>query len=249
MSSLTGRVITVALVASAVGASPAFADIGSLRTAGSMFSSAATVSADRACYAPGQPAVIAGSGYTPNGDVALGFNIRGAHGGTGSSVLLTTADAAGNIELEVATPRIPLLESPARVLLSATDQQQAAQGPPPLVTTQWQISVFNVAVFPWEIGRGDPAKRAQYLATGFTTSVGKPLYAHYVRAGRHLKTVAIGRLRGPCGDLVKRAPQFPFRPVPAGLYRIKLDATRRYPNNSPGYVYRRVRISPAKAMP
>ena len=47
----------------------------------------------------------------------------------------------------------------------------------------------------------------------------------------------------------QRAGAGAARPVPAGLYRIKLDATRRYPNSSPGHTYRRVRISPAKAVP
>jgi hypothetical protein len=48
----------------------------------------------------------------------------------------------------VKTPRLPLLESPATVLLWATDQEQAAGGPPPLVSTRWRIATFNAFVFP-----------------------------------------------------------------------------------------------------
>jgi hypothetical protein len=57
----------------------------------------------------------------------------------------------------------------------------------------------------------------------------------------------VGRVKGPCGDLAKSARQFPFRPVPAGLWSIKVDTTRRYPNHSLGRLYRHVRVSPAQA--
>ena len=214
-----------------------------LWTANPGLSSAATVVADLPCYAPGQRALITGAGYTPNGEVALGFNVIGDQGGRGSSTLLTWANGAGAIALRVRTPTIPLLESPATVLLSATDQEQAQQGQPLLATAHWKISIFNVFVFPWEIGVGDPGRRAQYNASGFTTAVGRTLYAHYVRGGKLLKTVAVGRLKGPCGDLFKRARQFPFRPVPAGVYKIKLDASRHYPNNSPGRTFGHVTVS------
>jgi hypothetical protein len=96
---------------------------------------------------------------------------------------------------------------------------------------------------------GNPRKRAGYLATGFTTAAGRTLYAHYVLRGKLRKTAAIGRLKGPCGDLTKNGRQFPFRPVPAGVYTIKVDATRRYPNKSPGFTYPRVRVSRANAVP
>jgi hypothetical protein len=211
-------------------------------------SSAATVSADRPCYAPNQPARITGDGYTPNGEVSLSFNIRYANGRGPSTILVTTADGAGTIDVGVRTPRLNLLQSPANVFLAATDQEQAKQGPPPLVATQWQISVFNVAVLPWEIGIGNPRRRAIYLATGFQLVDGKILYAHYVYRGRLRKTAVIGRLRGPCGDFgIKRARQFPFRPVRPGIYRIYIDATRRWPNQSRGWFYR-VRVSRANAL-
>jgi hypothetical protein len=213
-------------------------------------SSAATLSADRPCYAPNQEARITGSGYTPSGEVVLSFNVVGSGGDRPTtSALSTVADAAGNIDVRVRTPRIPMLDNPARVFLSATDQEQAEQGPPPLVTTEWQISIFNVSVLPWELGIGQPRRRALYLATGFQLVDGKILYAHYIRRGQLRKTHAIGRLRGACGDLdFKRARQFPFRPVRPGIYRIKVDATRRYPNNSRGWVFR-VKVSQANAAP
>jgi hypothetical protein len=142
--------------------------------------------ADHTCFRPGQPALISGSGYTPGGEVALTFNVIGAHDDTTSSTLLVSSDSAGAIALRVKTPRLPLLESPATVLLSATDQEQAAGGPPPLVSTRWRIATFN---------------------------------ASYSR-----------------GEMFKRARQFPFRRVPAGVWSIKVDTSRSYPNNSRGHL-------------
>ena len=213
------------------------------------FSSAATVKADRACYFPGQAGRITGTGYTPNGEVALGFTIMPSMGRPRSSTLLVTADGFGNIDLRVNTPSITPLEFQANVFLSATDQEQAKQGPPPPVTAQWLISVRNVFVPPWELGTANPRKPARVFATGFTTATGRTLYAHYVLRGRLRETVAIGRLKGPCGDLTRRIKrQFPFRPVPAGFYLIKFDGTRRYPNKSPGVTYAGVRVRPANAV-
>jgi hypothetical protein len=211
--------------------------------------SAATINADHTCFRPGQPALISGSGYTPGGEVALTFNVIGAHEDTTSSTLLVTADSAGAIALRVKTPRLPLLESPATVLLAATDQEQAAGGPPPLVSTRWRIATFNAFVFPWVVGTGDPHQRAQYVMSGFTTEASRTLFAHYIFKGKLYRTVPVGRLKGDCGEMFKRSRQFPFRRVPAGVWSIKVDTCRSYPNNSRGHFYRRVKVSKANALP
>jgi hypothetical protein len=210
--------------------------------------SAATVSVDHKCYRPGQTTQVTGEGYTPGGEVALSFTLHGASGGMGSDVLLTQADSAGRIAMNTFGPVLPPNESPALVDLAATDQEQAQQSAPPPVSTQFILENFEVYVSPWNRGIARPGRSAQFEMRGFTLETGRTLYAHYVLNGRLRKTVAVGRLTGACGELSKSARQFPFRPVPAGIWSIKLDASRRYPNRSVGHLYRRVRVSRAHAV-
>ena len=212
---------------------------------------APTLNADRQCYVENQPAELTGSGYTPNGEVVLSFGVL-----VGSSMvpepfgaLSTTADAAGNISLLLRTPELASRDDVVEtVVAAATDQQQAAQGVPPLVTTQWSISLFDAFVGAWEGGRAHPRETTTFYAFGFGAVGGKTLYAHYLLGGKLRKTVTIGRLTGRCGNLRIRMREFPFRPVPAGVWRVEIDASRTYPNSSPAFVYRKVRVSKSNAV-
>jgi hypothetical protein len=213
---------------------------------------AQTIIVDRPCYVEGQGTQVTGSGFTPTGEVSLSFNVLQNNGQTKNlGFLVTRADGAGNISARVKTPRLASSDDTHEtVFLAATDQTQAQQGPPPPVTTQWTISVFDTFVPPWESRKkkGNPRRKTTFYAWGFEGVEGQTLYAHYILHGKLRKTVAIGRFRGPCGDLKKRARQFPFRPVPAGDYKVELDATKRYPNKAPGISYSNVRVSRARAV-
>jgi hypothetical protein len=64
-----------------------------------------------------------------------------------------------------------------------------------------------------------------------------------VRRGRLLRTVTVGRLTGACGSLTLRAREFPFRPVPAGTYRVQFDTSRAYRVAKQDFVvYRRLTV-------
>jgi hypothetical protein len=211
-------------------------------------SAAQTVQVDRPCYVPTQEQRITGSGFTPNGDVRITLQMIGPHGQS-SGGFTTTADGTGAIRVLAKTPQLASSDdTEERAFLSATDQQQAQAGTPPLTTTDFRVSIFDAFVSAWESKKGSPRKSTTFYAYGFEAVSGKTLYAHYVLRGRLRKTVAIGSLSGLCGDLQRSKRQFAFRPVPAGDYKVKLDATKRYPNSSPGYTYRHVRVSRAKAV-
>ena len=62
------------------------------------------------------------------------------------------------------------------------------------------------------------------------------------------KTVLVGSVRGPCGDLTKSMRQFPFRPVPAGRYRIRFTGTPFYDPQGFWIGYREVVVPKAKAV-
>jgi hypothetical protein len=211
-------------------------------------SSAATLSVDHQCYRPHQTTLVTGDGYAPGAEVDLSFTIVGASGGVGGDALITRADDAGRVEMKTFGPQLPWKESPATVFLTATDSQQAGQGQPALASTEFRLENFDAWVPLWSKGIGTPGRRTRFELTGFTLETGRTAYVHYVLNGRLRKTVAVGQVKGACGDLFKSVKQFPFRPVPAGSWSIKVDTKRRYPNHSVGRLYRHVRVSKANAV-
>jgi hypothetical protein len=192
---------------------------------------APTLGTDLPCYSPGQAIGLGGAGYTPAGDVAMSFALSGAHG---SNVVAAkdplTADAAGGIHGMVAAPQLAS-DSDMRETVTLTANDQARIGPtgpigPPEETfaaTQFTLSAVDVLVVPWLIGHVNPRGLTTFRVNGWEPF--RKVYAHYFLNGKRLKTVEIGSVSGPCGDLTKKVRQFPFRPVPAGRYRIRFTGT------------------------
>jgi hypothetical protein len=71
----------------------------------------------------------------------------------------------------------------------------------------------------------------------------KRLWAHYVLRGKLVKTVALGALTGPCGDLTKTIRQFPFRPVPAGTYQVYFQGQKAFDKRAAWLRYPRVKVT------
>jgi hypothetical protein len=71
-------------------------------------------------------------------------------------------------------PVLPPKESPATVFLAATDQEQAQQGMPPLVSTQFTLENFEAFVSPWNKGIGKPGRRAQFEMQGSPSRAAGP---------------------------------------------------------------------------
>jgi hypothetical protein len=209
---------------------------------------APTVKADKPCYVPGQAQHIAGGGFAPNGQVSLSYNESGPHGSNAMGAT-TLANAAGDIDDRLKTPDLASEDdTQEEVILGASNDEPPGPNPPELATTQFKVSILDAWVGPWESHKASPRKRTTFYGYGFGAIGGKKLYAHYVLHGKLRKTVAIGGLSGVCGDIKKKQRQFPFRPVMAGTYRIKLDATKKYPNTSPGFTYKRVKVSKKQAV-
>jgi hypothetical protein len=225
------RPAILAAVAAAVVALPATA------------SGQATLAANLPCYSPGEGIVFTGSGYTPNAPVEISLAGNGQSG-----FVNATADATGAL---VHTERAPGLDffgaAPPRVRLQAS----ATDHTTPAGTTAFTLSAWDLLVLPWEISTPAQAKpgRVVTLRTYGWTSLRGTLYAHYVRRGRLVHTVPLGRLRGPCGDLTRKMREFPFRPVPAGRYSVQFDVRPRYVNRNPRLGYRSVVVAPGDAVP
>jgi hypothetical protein len=215
---------------------------------------APTVRADLPCYFPGQPITLTGAGYTPGGDVAVLFQLAGARGN--NIVAPKTplkADAAGGIGTAVPAPALAsdndLRET---VTLTANDQTKLGPNGPigapeeTFATTQFLLTTTGVRVLPWFSGRANPGALTTFKVIGWEPS--RKVYAHYFRNGKRLKTVEIGSVSGPCGDLTKRLRQFPFRPVPAGHYSIRFSDTRVFDPEGFWVYYRDVVVPKSKAV-
>jgi hypothetical protein len=218
-----------------------------------MASAAPTVSADLPCYTPGQPIKLGGAGYTPGGDIALFVQLSGRRG---NSFLMPKdplkADAAGALSFRFRAPPLAsdndLRET---VSVTANDEALLAQQPPlpPEETfgvTQFQLSAADVIVRPWQLGHVDPRAMTTFKVVGWEPF--HKVYAHYLLNGKRLKTVELGMVSGPCGDMTKKLRQFPFRPVPAGRYRIRFTGTRVYDPQGFWIGYREMVVPKSKAV-
>lgn len=93
-------------------------------------------------------------------------------------------------------------------------------------------------------GRLAPRRPAELRATGFTGDAGRPLFAHYTRAGgTRVRTVRLGTLEGACGTLTARLERgFPFRPVPAGAWSVAFNTSPHDPRAEGTIMQRAARV-------
>ena len=111
------------------------------------------------------------------------------------------------------------------------------------LTVFW-FSDTGAAVDAWDDRVIRPKARTRFRVYGMNDDVGKQVYAHYLRSGKAVKSVALGQLKGPCGELDVRKRQFAFKPVPAGLYRVVFSSSARYSSSTANVAYaKRLRVS------
>jgi len=215
---------------------------------------APTLKADLPCYYPGQQINLNGAGYTPGGEVALILQLSGAHGHTFFSPKDSPhADAAGGLTARLPAPDLAsdndLRET---VTLTANDQARLDPANPPAALddtfgfTQFMVSAVGVRVGPWFSHRATPRALATFQVVGWEPF--RKVYVHYFLNHKRLKTVELGSVSGPCGDLRRTMRQFPFRPVPAGRYSIRFTGTRFFDPDGFWVEYRNVVVPKAKAI-
>lgn len=205
-----------------------------------------TISFDRPCYAPGDPMTFQGAGYTPNGPVNLFFSTPGRYGSFD-----TAAAPDGNITGQIAAPDADDFlrddEFAADVFVTSNDQtriEQHAEPPESLFgTAQFRLSRWGV----WyrsATGRIVANRRVTFRAVGFAHAIDRALYIHYRLRGRTVKTVKLGTLTGPCGDLTRSLTRaFPFRGVRPGTYTLVFNTSPRNPSERPSIEFPRVRVT------
>jgi hypothetical protein len=187
-----------------------------------------------------EPVVLAGSGFTPfayvdiyvddiQGDVVGDAPQAGFDGSLNGSVLAPVIDEGQR----TFTLRAAEHDTPDRraVVTSKVTRLSVEQNPPAAATSD----------------------RVRFRGRGFT-DLTKPLYMHYVFAGKSKKTISLGLPKGVCGLFSVRRKQFPFKKSPQrGVWTIQFDQTPKYdPKASPRVpltikVTRKIRPTPALA--
>jgi hypothetical protein len=237
---MLGRILAVAGAAALLGAPAAVA--------------APTLSTDQQCYAVGRDvSTLTGAGFTPNGEVAVALSRPGGGPGT----FTTTANATGAFVARVKVPSFEWFGLGAweamALPVTATDTTVATANPAlgPAVSTATATATYTdwgVRVPSWGAGTGHPRRMMAVTALGWR-SEGKTMYAHYTRGGKVIKTIRLGALTGPCGNLTRHIREFPFRPVAAGTWRVQFDTSLGYRVAGEYYtVYRTVKVAARDAI-
>ena len=188
-----------------------------------------TLVPDQPCYSVGDLMTFGGSGYTPGGKVSLVFS------GRGLGFFESAADPAGRLaaRLRLTEDNIENLlsndEGEREIDVTATDQARTGDGTPdPEAFAAARVKVSRFAIG-WNQTDDamEPGRRLAFEAYGFTGFTGKPLYLHYVRGGRRVQTVRLGKLTGACGVLKKTLPRaFPRRIARPGRWNLVFGTSR-----------------------
>jgi hypothetical protein len=88
--------------------------------------------------------------------------------------------------------------------------------------------------------RAAPSRRVRFIGSGFTD--GPMVYAHYVRKGKHRKTVELGAPQGPCGRISAKRRQIPVKRPALGRWTLQVDNQPTY-SAEPAGVFVRLAIT------
>ncbi len=218
--------------------------------AGSSIASAASASGaggprlrlDANCYDESTPAgqptpvSVTGTGFPGGRQIQL-------RAGSALSLGFPVPDAAGSFTYPTTAPPLTSVSPPPPLVaafeLSAVDPASGSAllvAPRPL-----RVATLSLAISPL---RARPGQRVNFRATGILRGgrPGRVLWAHYLFAGRVRRTVAIGRLAGPCGTLNVRRRLLPTM-TRRGLWTVQFDLSRGYAATAVPRIVDTLRIS------
>jgi hypothetical protein len=177
---------------------------------------AADLAAQGACFAAGQPIVLAGTAFTPGAPVSI----------TGATSGAAQADALGAFTTQLAAPRIAGL-GPRPVRLTAVDRVNPAN------TAALELRVVRETFGSNLPLAGRPREVTTWRFVGFTAD--RPIYGHFVLSGRSSGDYRFGVAKGACGTLEVRARRIPgVRALRPGRWTLKLDQRMSYEVSAPG---------------
>jgi hypothetical protein len=206
---------------------------------------AATVSTDRACYAPGDRVTETASGFTPNTEVTENLSVISprTNGFWNFSAPSVTTDGQGAFSRMLRAPSIQAAGDREETAMSSFTDQANPSVP---VFAQWTLSDWALQIKEWARHVAKPGRRMTIDTYGWTSEAGT-LYAHYYRGSTHLKSVRIGAATGDCGNLKKSVPQFPFKKVKAGEYTLYVSPTASLDKTHDAWIRMKARVPKAAA--
>jgi hypothetical protein len=191
-----------------------------------------------------------GAGYTPGGAVDFFLAANGRLGTFG-----TTATPEGSIAGLVRAPDpddfLEEEELAGDVSVTANDRTRIEASAEPFESQFAPASLrLTRSLVSWRsaTGRIVPHRSITFRAVGHTDTIDRALHVHYRLHGQTVRSVRLGILRGPCGDLTTRLRRaFPFRPVRAGSYALVFNASATDPTAQPRTVFNRIRVTQREA--
>ena len=179
-----------------------------------------TLQWDRQCYTDEQHMNFTGAGFTPGADVDLAFTRLGLPDGA----YATKADPAGALADYVWSTADEFLardEERQQIQATATDRvNPALTATSGFTFTEWAG---------YSPGRYVPGRRARVEIYGWAFAEGRTAYFLFRRHNRTVASVKVGRIEGPCGDVIARV-KVP-RKLRRGAYKVWLSTDRRRPSD------------------
>jgi len=157
-----------------------------------------------------EPVHVVGRDFTPGSEVAV--TIDGA-------TTQAFADQQGVVEGDVKAPFRASGERAFTLTLTETAKPANTIG----VTSR--VTALAMRLKP---AKAKPSKKVRFIGRGFTDGGGTMVYAHYVRAGKLRKTVALGAPQGPCGTLDVKRRQIPISKPKTGRWTLQVDNQQAY---------------------
>ena len=168
--------------------------------------------------------MVAAAGFAPGAVVIVSIN--------GESVREdVVASSEGTISGTVSAPHQARGER--AFTLTVTERDRPAN----TASAASRVTALSMRLKPRE---ASPSKRVRFLGRGFTD--GDRVYGHYVRAGKHRRTVDLGAPRGPCGRVDVRRRQIPIKRPKTGRWTLQVDNQAAY-SAEPSGVFVRVAIT------
>jgi hypothetical protein len=192
------------------------ATVGTLAMAATAQAATVAIAPVKACYLTGESDTLSGTGFTPNGNVAIAVD--------GTTVFSLTADASGAIGT---TLQFGTMKAVSSHTLTATD----AANPALTATVTFTGTTHQVAT---RHSRGKPGKKVKLRGYGFL--FGPKAYMHVNGHGIHTNTF-LARPKAPCGTFsVKK--KLVRKGAPIGKYRVQFDAKKKFSKKTrPRLVY------------
>jgi hypothetical protein len=184
--------------------------------------SAATITADKACYVNanaslGAPIVITGSGFVPGTTVDLS-------GVSDLTLVSGVADPAGSISIAAHAPELSI-QGPGSGAKTVTATANNPDGSQTIANVHVLAANLAVAPHPSSV-RNVRKDKVTYSFSGFLS--GKHIYGYWRFKKKAVGKIKFGKAHGPCGTLKQKALLFPGGRPSHDSYKVTFENTSRY---------------------